>query len=81
MPPPDTTDAAMQRLTAYWLAHPLAADTLHGICHWWIADALIAPAHVEAALQRLVAMGLVEASQATDGRVRYRLQHGSLPTG
>jgi hypothetical protein len=80
MPDPEPTDAAMQRLTAYWLAHPLAADTLQGICRWWIADAAIAPAQVEAALARLVAMGLVEASQAADGRVRYRLrQAGAAP--
>ncbi len=81
MPPPETSDAAMQRLSAYWLEHPLAADTLQGICRWWIADAAIAPAQVEAALARLVAMGLVQASQAADGRVRYRLRHGAGPPG
>ena len=79
MPPPDTTDAAMQRLTTYWLAHPLAADTLQGICRWWVNDPLMGQAPVEAALQRLVAMGLVDASQAADGRVRYRLRHGLSP--
>ena len=79
MPSPDTTDAAIQRLTDYWLTHPLAADTLQGIYRWWVTDASIGPLQVEAGLQRLVAMGLVEALQAADGRVRYRLRHDPVP--
>ncbi len=81
MPLSDPTDAALQRLTAYWQAYPLAADTLQGICRWWIADAAIAPARVEAALERLVGLDQVEVSKAADGRVSYRWNHADGSTG
>lgn len=65
---------AVQALMAYWRAHPHASDTLEGICRWWLnADASLAP-WVEPALRWLVERGHVLAHQASDGRVRYRLQ-------
>ncbi len=78
----DARYAAVQKLTAYWLVHPQASDTLQGICQWWLGDASIAATQVEPALQWLVGSGVVVAHQAVDGRVRYRLaweEKGSAP--
>lgn len=80
----DDTDpayAALQQLTAYWLAHPLAADTLDGICQWWITDLLISRSNVESALNWLTQRGVVAAQHAADGRVRYRLMNPAGATG
>ena len=58
---------------AYWLAHPQAADTLEGICQWWLNPNTLPAPRVEPALQWLVERGVVVAHRASDGRVRYRL--------
>ena len=68
---------ALQALTAYWLAHPLASDTVEGICAWWIVDPLITRAQVDEALHWLVDRGGVVMHRAADGRVRYRLLDGA----
>ncbi len=68
----DPQDPAVQALTAYWLRHPQASDTLDGICRWWVAVPPFTRSQVEAALAWLVMRGLVQAHQAADGRVRYR---------
>jgi len=76
----DATDPrylAMQELTAYWLAHPDASDTLEGICKWWLTGVPIPLALVEQALAWLTERGAVEANLAADGRVRYRLSNRS----
>ena len=69
----DTRYPALQALTAYWLQHPHASDTLEGICQWWLNAALFPAPRVEAALWWLVEHGTVQAQRAADGRVHYRL--------
>ena len=64
---------AVQELTAYWLQHPHASDTLEGICRWWLSGGSFAAPMVEQALMWLVERGVVAAHRAADGRVRYRL--------
>jgi hypothetical protein len=73
----DPRYAAVQELTAYWLAHPHASDTLEGICRWWLSAASSSQPLVEQALQWLVERGVVVAHRAADGRVRYRLADGA----
>ena len=72
----DATDArypAVQELTAYWLQHPHASDTLEGICRWWLSSASTSPSLVEQALAWLIVRGVAVSQRAADGRVRYRL--------
>ena len=64
---------AVQELTAYWMEHPHASDTVEGICQWWLRDASVTSLQVEWALAWLVDRGVVVAQRAADGRVRYRL--------
>jgi hypothetical protein len=64
---------AVQELTAYWLQHPHASDTLEGICRWWLSSASIPATLVEQALTWLVEHGVVAVHRAADGRVRFRL--------
>lgn len=80
----DASDArypAVQMLTAYWLAHPHASDTLEGICQWWLGDASVTAVQAEQGLQWLVACGVVAAHRAADRRVRYRLTRDVTGSG
>jgi hypothetical protein len=63
----------VQQLIAYWLDRPRAADTLDGICRWWLTGEPVAAECVAQALSWLVERGVVAAHEAADGRVRYRL--------
>lgn len=69
----DPRHLAVRQLTAYWLAHPHASDTLEGICRWWLSDASPSEPVIEQALQWLLEHGVIAAHRAADGRVRYRL--------
>jgi hypothetical protein len=73
MHPSDPRYPAVQELTAYWLAHPHASDTLEGICRWWLVDGSHAQAQNDAALAWLVENGIVRVNRAGDGRLHYRL--------
>jgi hypothetical protein len=66
--------AIVQQLSIYMRKHPDACDTSEGIAHWWVAGVTSAApvAVVETALGWLRACGVVEATHAADGRVRYR---------
>ncbi len=67
----DANAAALECLMQYGWEHPRAADTLEGICQWWLGEASFSPQQVEAALQVLTKKGVMESVQAADGRVRY----------
>lgn len=72
----DASDArypTVQQLTAYWLSHPNASDTLEGICGWWFENGSLASTDVASALGWLVESGVVAVHTAVDGRIRYRL--------
>jgi len=64
---------AVKQLSAYWLEHPQASDTLEGICRWWLGSGAFAAPAVESALNWLVERGVVVLHRAGDGRVSYRL--------
>lgn len=72
---------AVQRLMAYWLERPHAADTLEGICQWWFPGTPIPEPAVEQALIWLIERGVVVMRRAADARVRYHLadESGSGP--
>lgn len=74
MPSEPDVMTIVQHLSRYLRQHPDACDTSEGIAHWWIdADPPPVPvAVVESALGWMTACGVVEASHAADGRVRYR---------
>lgn len=63
----------VQHLSHYLRVHAEACDTSEGIARWWVELDDPAPVvTVEAALDCLVACGVMEAQLAVDGRVRYR---------
>jgi hypothetical protein len=63
----------VQQLSRYLRGHPQASDTAEGIARWWGAGhGRASPAAVEAALDWMVTIGVVEVVDAADGRVRYR---------
>lgn len=67
-----------QELVRYLLAHPGASDTAEGIARWWFeSEDGVSPLELKKALDHLVAVGLIEASSAGDGRVRYRRRAGA----
>ena len=67
----------------YLARHPQAQDTVEGIAEWWILEqrAQASAVQVKAALERLVARGLVSAQTSRDGRVFYRAQSGGASRG
>ncbi len=70
---PDTAHT-VQQLSHYLWRHPNACDTADGIARWWLLGAHTSPPLplVMSALDHLVALGLLQAHRAADGRVRYR---------
>lgn len=68
-------DTLTYDILAYLAEHPEAEDTLEGIVHWWLLEQKIKnlTAGVEAALDKLVAQGLVLEHRRKDGRIHYRL--------
>ncbi|MEO7232675.1 MAG: hypothetical protein ABJA84_00825 [Polaromonas sp.] len=59
-------------LSCYLRHNPLASDTLEGIAQWWLKTEDVALADLACALRQLEQAGVVEASNAADGQVRYR---------
>ncbi|MCU0834352.1 MAG: MarR family transcriptional regulator [Chromatiaceae bacterium] len=84
-PGQDAAHPEIARLAAevlrYLRRHPGAADTVEGIAEWWIAKQRLedTPGRVQAAVDRLVAQGLVESTGGAAGRLRYRLR--DAPSG
>jgi hypothetical protein len=65
--------AVAQELVSYLLAHPGACDTADGILRWWFeTENLVSSQSLKEALVSLVERGLLEASPAADGRVRFK---------
>ncbi len=67
----------VRELVAYWLKRPQAADTLGGICKWWLSGSSVSADLVDDALAWLVGQGVVVARVAADGRVRYHFSDQS----
>ena len=55
----------------YCADHPNAADTLDGVRRWWLADPTRTTGEVEAALDALVAAGLLDIRRLPDGTAIY----------
>ena len=70
---------AVQELTAYWLRHPHASDTLEGISRWWLSASPFPEPVVHQALAWLIESGVVAMQLAVDGRIRYRFTGASSP--
>jgi len=65
--------AVAKALVTYLITRPGACDTADGIVHWWFdTEHYVSPTELQTTLDHLVEHGLVEASTAADGRVRYR---------
>lgn len=60
-------------IDAYLSAHPQAADSVEGICRWWLARRPHAESlsEVQRALNRLVGLGAVEQRSLPDGTLIY----------
>lgn len=69
-------------ITRYLQQHQFAADTLEGICHWWITRQRIEEdqKNVLAALEYLVAHHQLSCRQLPDGSLLYVGANTSDPT-
>jgi hypothetical protein len=73
-----SADEVRQRLAElivrYLAKRPNAADSLEGICDWWIPKQKLVEARkdVQEALDLLVKSGQVQAETTADGRILYR---------
>jgi hypothetical protein len=59
-------------ISRYLRVNPLACDTSDGIARWWLGGVPAEDSDLAEALGWLQRAGLVEATTAADGRVRYR---------
>lgn len=68
-------DEIQREILAHLLAHPEAEETLEGIAEWWLLERAIERRfrEVEAALDQLVAEGVLERRGGPGARTRYRL--------
>jgi hypothetical protein len=63
-------------IVAYARSHPHASDTLPGILHWWIPpDLCPSRAEAGAALDDLVAQGVLRRQRLIDGTELYSIPH------
>lgn len=70
MPAPDpAVREVARRIEAYLAEHPDAADTVGGICEWWLAGA--AERAVQQALDDLVERGVVRRQENPGGLPVY----------
>lgn len=62
-------------INRYLTRNPHAADTVEGICNWWLAKGGIHATRerVATALEKMVRTGLIEKSGMHDGREIYAL--------
>lgn len=68
---PDMNQAVLA-LAKYLRDNPLACDTAEGISRWWLASLPVTTETLLRALDWMDRSGLVEASVAADGRLRYK---------
>ena len=72
MDPQPGLSEVVDAILRYLHSHPEAADTVDGICEWWLpVHWCVDPAIVEAALARLQAQGLVRRRENADQHVVY----------
>jgi hypothetical protein len=80
MQPQPCLSEVVDAILRYLHSHPDAADTVDGICEWWLPRHWRVDArYVEAALQRMYAQGLVRRRENADQHVVYlRAERPSL---
>jgi len=59
-------------LSWYLRLNPLASDTLEGIARWWLKADDVSMSDLMNALEHMKQAGIIEATTAADGQVRYR---------
>lgn len=59
-------------LSCYLRQNPLASDTQQGIAQWWLKSSDVSLVDLAHALKQMEQAGVIEASNAADGQVRYR---------
>ena len=65
--------AAIRALAQYLRDHPHASDSAEGIRRWWLPEGLsVTLDELEKALTWMKQQGLIDDTQAADGRVRFR---------
>ncbi len=76
MPAEPQITSIVKQLSGYWRDHPEASDTAHGILQWWLAPPAKPPQNLlQAALDWMLACGVVDALHAADGRIHFRRHH------
>ncbi len=72
MDPQPRLSEVVDAILRYLHLHPDAADTVEGICEWWLPPSwCVDSQRVEAALARLQAQGLVRRRENADRHVVY----------
>ncbi|WP_300450185.1 helix-turn-helix domain-containing protein [Accumulibacter sp.] len=72
MDPQPSLSQVVDAILRYLHRHPEAADTVDGVCEWWLPSHWSVDGHlVEAALARLQAQGLVRRRENADRHVVY----------
>lgn len=71
--PSEQIEKIADEITRYLQQHQFAADTLEGICHWWIARQRIEEdkKHVQEALEYLLKNQQVSCRRLPDGSLLY----------
>ena len=60
-----------EQIARYLSEHPQAADTIDGICSWWLPNASVEPQVVRAVIDALVLRGFLQKKQLPDGTIIY----------
>jgi hypothetical protein len=85
MPVPEEplVQAVALAIAEYLAQHPDAADTVEGIQRWWLPERFVdgAPEVLAAALEGLVARGVVVSVQLPDGGTLYGSPRGGSAPG
>jgi hypothetical protein len=68
----DPVEEIVRALSRYLRVNPLASDTPEGMKQWWFKSADWSQVDLARALDRLARAGVVEATRAADGQVRYQ---------
>lgn len=77
---PSGLSETAQDILSYLAERPQAQDTLEGVTQWWLLEQEIKRQmdKAQAALDELIAQGLVVARRGKDGRTRYRINRRRL---
>jgi hypothetical protein len=69
---PHSVEDIVRALARYLRMNPLASDSVEGIKPWWLPDMNVTTGDLERALTWLEREGVIQATHAVDGQVRWR---------